>query len=143
MGSYLNVDGLSQIQNKIIELGKKGQRIENKALRAGAEIVRAEISEQAPRSDKPRKPTNGTQSWRTGEHAADHITASSVKKLNGSKVVEVGISRADTSHYFYLKFHEYGTVKMAPRPFMKRSLRLSRDRARAIMKNIYKKELGL
>lgn len=143
MGAYLEVDGMSQIQKRIIELGKKGKRIENKALREGAEIVRAKVSEQAPRSDKPRKPTEGTQSWRTGEHAVDHITASRVKMVNGSKVIEVGISRGDNSHYFYLKFHEYGTVKMPPRPFMRRSLRMSRDNARAIMRNVYKKELGL
>ncbi|WP_368657632.1 HK97-gp10 family putative phage morphogenesis protein [Metabacillus halosaccharovorans] len=143
MGAYLEVDGMSQIQKRIIELGKKGNKIENKALREGAEIVRAKVSEQAPRSDKPRKQKEGTQSWRTGEHAADHITASRVKMVNGSKVIEVGISRGDNSHYFYLKFHEYGTVKMPPRPFMRRSLRMSRDNARAIMRYIYKKELGL
>lgn len=143
MGASLEVDGLELIQKRINELGKKGQRIENKALREGAEIVRAKVSEQAPRSNKPRKATSGTQSWRTGEHAADHITASRIKKVNGSKVIEVGISRSDNSHYFYLKFHEYGTVKMPPRPFMRRSLRMSRDNARAIMRNVYKKELGL
>lgn len=143
MGAHLEVDGLSQIQKKILELGKKGQRIENKALTAGAEIVREKISEEAPRSDNPRKPTPGTQSWRTGEHATDHITASRVKKVDGFKVVEVGISKGDNSKYFYLKFHEYGTEKLPPQPFMNRSLKLSRTNAQAAIRTVYKKELGL
>lgn len=143
MGAYLEVDGMAQIKKKILELGKKGQRIENKALTSGAEIVRTKISQEAPRSNKPRQPAPGTQSWRTGEHAADHITASRVKKVDGVKVVEVGISKGDNSNYFYLKFHEYGTEKMPPRPFLNRSLRLSRDKARAEIRTVYKKELGL
>lgn len=143
MGASFEVDGIEAIQKRILELGRKGQTIENKALRAGAEIVRQKISEEAPRSNQPRQPSPGTQRWRTGEHAADHITASKVKKVDGFKIVEVGISRADNSEYFYLKFHEYGTEKMPPRPFLDRSLKLSRDKARAVIRTVYKKELGL
>lgn len=143
MGSYLDVDGMAVIQKKLAELGRKGQRIENQALSAGAEIVRDKISEEAPRSNQPRQPAPGTQRWRTGEHAADHITASKIKKVDGLKVVEVGISPGDNSEYFYLKFHEYGTAKMPPNPFMERSLKLSQTKAREAISGVFKKELGL
>lgn len=144
MGSYFDVEGMAEIHRKLLELGELGREIEAKAVSAGAEVVRKKISEEAPRSAKPRpKATHGTQTWRTGKHAADHITASRVKNVNGVKMVDVGISRGDNSKYYYLKFHEFGTAKMPPNPFMDRALELSKDKAQEEMADVFKEELGL
>lgn len=136
-------DGFARIQNLLSGLGRRKDDIENKALLAGAEVVRKKISEEAPRSNAPRKPTPGTQSWRTGEHAAEHISLGKVKNVDYSKVVEVGISRKDNSEYFYLKFREFGTVFQSPDPFIDRSLELSKNKAREAIQDVYKEELGL
>jgi HK97 gp10 family phage protein len=136
-------DGFARIQNILSGLGKKANTVENKAIAAGAEIVRKSISDEAPRSDQSRKPAPPTQTWRTGEHAADHITASKVKNVDYTKVVEVGISRGDNSEYFYLKFHEFGTAKMPPNPFIERALTQSKDKAKEAIKDVFKEELGL
>jgi HK97 gp10 family phage protein len=139
----MELQGMEQLLSKVNQLGKKGNRIENKALRAGGEIVRKEISDRAPRSDTPRQPSPGSQSWRTGEHAADNIEMSRVKTKDGMKIVEVGISRGDNSHYFYLKFHEYGTSKMAAQPFMYPATVESKTEVVEKMKAVLRGGLGL
>lgn len=98
-------------------LGNASERVVNKGLRSGGEIIRQETSARAPRSDIPRKP-GGKQTWRTGKHAADNIKLSKITKEDGMRVIRIGIQRGDTHKYFYLKFFEFGTSKMPAKPFV-------------------------
>lgn len=143
MPANMEIDGMGQIQAKIAALGRKGSRIENKALRGGGEILRDAISDRAPRSVHPRQPAPDTQLWRTGEHAADHITMSRVKTIYGMKVVDVGINKGDNSEYFYLKFFEWGTSKMPAQPFMAPAFEESHTAVVDKMKAILRDGLGL
>jgi HK97 gp10 family phage protein len=139
----VQLDGMKELLNRLQVLGKKAERIENEALKAGAEILREEISARAPRSSSPRQPKPKTQLWRTGEHAADHISISGVKKIDGVKSVTVGVQKGDNSHYFYLKFFEWGTSKMSARPFMAPALAAKQNEIIEQMKQVIKGGLGL
>ena len=118
MGAELEVSGFEELMHQLAQQGKKIDRITNKALRESAKVLRDEAARRAPRSDGPRKPTKN-QSWRTGQHAADHISISRVTMNQyGTKNVMVGVEKGDNSPYFYMKFLEWGTSNITPRPFL-------------------------
>ncbi len=138
-------EGMDELLKKLQELGTKASRLENQALQAGAKVVQKNISQRAPRSSQPRQPKESapSQTWRTGQHAADHIRLSRVKNKDGIKTVEVGVQKGDNSHYFYLKFKEWGTSKMQAEPFMEPAAEESRSDVIEAMKDVLKAGLGL
>jgi len=102
----IELQGLGDLLQTLQQLEQNVQRIENQALRAGAKIVQQEASRRAPRSRANKK------------HLADNIAISKIKSKGGVKHVEVGPTPGDNSEFFYGKFLEFGTSKMAARPFM-------------------------
>lgn len=127
----MELQGFDQLLKRIDELGRKGSRIENKALRAGAEVVQKESSKLAPRRKIAKK------------HLADNIQISKVKKRDGTKFIEVGPQKGDNSEFFYGKFLEWGTSKMSPRPFLGPALASKKDEAMEVMRKSLKDDLGL
>ncbi len=138
-------EGMDELLTKVQELGATAGRLENQAVQAGAKVVQTNISRRAPRSTQPRQPKESapSQSWRTGQHAADNIKISKVLKRNGVKTVQVGIQKGDNSHYFYLKFHEWGTSKMQAQPFMGPAAEESKSEVMDTMKSVLRAGLGL
>lgn len=122
----VTLEGLDELVRNLEQIGEKAGRVENEALRTGAEIVQAEAASKAPRSDL-NKP-----------HLADNIVISKVKTGEGGKYVEVGPTKGDHSLFFYGKFLEWGTSKMPARPFMFPALIQARDRAIAAMAEVIK-----
>ncbi|MEN6349335.1 MAG: HK97-gp10 family putative phage morphogenesis protein [Syntrophomonas sp.] len=118
MAEIVSLEGMDHIMARIEQLGKKATTVENHALKAGAAVVQKAISRRAPRSAAPRQPKPQTQMWRTGEHLADNIIITKVKRKQGIKYVEVGPTPGDNSPFFYGKFSEYGTSKMPAQPFV-------------------------
>ena len=100
----IDFSDIDRLQERLNEIGKKGAKLENEALLAGAEIINKEVVNNAPE--------------KTGK-AKKYLKVSKVTKEKGIKIVKIGISKADNSEAFYLKFHEYGTSKMSARPFMR------------------------
>jgi HK97 gp10 family phage protein len=105
-GVTISLHGLEQLFERVRELGIRGARIEGEALKAGAEIIRAEAAKRAPRSTADK------------QHMADNIKVSNVINKNGHRYVQVGPTRGDNSQFFYAKFIEWGTSKMPARPFL-------------------------
>ena len=97
----VELTGLDDLLKELNALSERiAARAENKALREGAEILRAAISKRAPH--------------RTGR-LSKSIEKSNVKRSKeGVKYIEVGPNRSA----FYGVFHEFGTVKMPAQPFM-------------------------
>lgn len=139
----LDIKGIDIIREKILELGRRGASVEGEALKAGGEVLRQAIEEKAPRSAVPRQPRPGTQSWRTGQHAADNIKVSKVLSKKGMKLVRVGIQPGDTSRYFYLKFKEWGSSKEQAEPFMEPARVESKSAIESAIKAKLKEGLGL
>lgn len=116
--------GLAEFQAKLKKLvsSEKNEAIAERALRAGAEILRAEIERRAPRSTHK------------GKHLADHVIVSKV--VNGN--IKVGFHK----DFFYARFLEWGTSKMKSQPFVEVSYNAVKDRIIAAMVEVYRKELA-
>jgi len=137
------MSGHEEIEAKIKKLNAQSNRVENKAMREGAKLLRDAFSERAPRGPSPRQPTSKSQRWRTGKHAADNIKVGNVRRDRGGKYVLVGVQKGDNSRYFYLKFHEWGTTKMPAKPFMEPTEREKRHEVLQKIRDELKAGLGL
>ncbi len=93
---------MDELLARLQSMGNIASKVENTALRAGAEVLKDSISKKAPRSSLNKK------------HLADHIGISSVKRREHIKIIEVG----PKPDYFYGAFLEWGTSKMTAKPFM-------------------------
>lgn len=131
MSVDLDFSDLDKLQKRLDEMGRKGSILENKALLAGAEVINKEVVKNAP--VRKKKSRNSKQ----------YLKVSKVTKEKGRKIVKVGISKADNSEAFYLKFHEWGTSKMAARPFMRPAFERKRKEALEATHKVIKEGLGL
>ncbi|MEJ9314649.1 HK97 gp10 family phage protein [Priestia megaterium] len=115
--------GLAEFQAKMKKLAiiEKNEAIAEKALRRGAEILRAEIERRAPRSKY------------NGKHLADHVIISNI--VNGK--IKVGFHK----DFFYARFLEWGTSKMPAQTFMEPAFNAVKDKIIAAMMEVYRKEL--
>ena len=128
MSVELDFSDIEKFQKRLEEIGKKGSKLENEALLAGAEVLNKEVIKNTPE--------------KTGK-AKKYLKVSKVTKEKGIKVVKVGISREDNSEAFYLKFHEFGTSKMSARPFMRPAFERKRKEALEKTHEVIRKGLGL
>ncbi|WP_026486811.1 HK97-gp10 family putative phage morphogenesis protein [Caldanaerobius polysaccharolyticus] len=121
----IKFEGMDELLRKVEELGKKGSRIENTALKTAGEYLAEEMKKEAP--------------VRTGE-LRDSIKASNAKTKQGQKYVEVG---PDETTNWRAKFIEFGTVKMKANPFMSRAYEKNKDKIQEIIAQKLKEGLGL
>lgn len=127
-GTGIDFSCIDDLQKKLEVMGRKGSKLENEALLAGAEIINKEIVNRAP--EKIGK-------------AKKHLKISKPKREKGIKVVKIGVNKSDNSEAFYLKFYEYGTSKQPARPFMRPAYERKRKEALEKTKEIIRKGLGL
>ena len=144
MSVELEFQGFEELMSALAEKGRNIDKISGKALKESAKVLRDEVKRRAPRSDGPRrKSEDGTQTWRTGEHAASHISISRVKTDKyGTKNVFVGVEKGDNSPYFYMKFQEWGTSKMAAQPFMLPAKEAMKDSVFKKQEEVLRKEVA-
>ncbi|MBA4543853.1 HK97 gp10 family phage protein [Thermoactinomyces daqus] len=120
--------GMDEMIIKLQQLGARAARVENAALRAGAEELQKTMSRNAPGpSDKKRK------------HLKENIQMSRVKQKDGVKAIEVGPGKES----FYAQFLEFGTSKMSPHPFVGPSIDESAPRVTEAMAEKLRKGIGL
>jgi HK97 gp10 family phage protein len=131
MASGIELEGMDGLIEKLQTMDTKADLIINDALNAGAKIILNGVIPKIPRSNL------------TKEHAADHIQISKVKKQDGVPYVLVGPNKGDTSKFFYLKFLEWGTVKMAARAPFGRTIAEEKDNVRNAMVKTLKEGLEL
>jgi HK97 gp10 family phage protein len=115
--------GLAEFQAKLKKLAniEKNEAIAEKALRRGAEILRAEIERRAPHSKY------------NGKHLADHVIVSNI--VNGK--IKVGFHK----DFFYARFLEWGTSKMPAQTFIEPAFNAVKDKIIAAMMEVYREEL--
>lgn len=124
----MNFPGLDEMIVKLQQLGAKGARVENSALRAGAEELQETMSRNAPGpSDKHRV------------HLKENIKMSRVKQKDGVKAIEVGPGKDS----FYAQFLEFGTSRMSPRAFVEPSIVEAAPRVTKAMADPLRKGIGL
>ncbi len=129
MGSSMDLQGFEKMQKRILELGKKGQRAENEALKAGGEVLSVAMADNVNRSD--------VRDW----HIQDNIIVSRVRNNDfNEKYVEVGVIKKLA---WRAKFLEFGTEKMSPRPFMEPAHDDAKNSMNRAMADILSRRLGL
>jgi HK97 gp10 family phage protein len=125
----MKISGFDEMTRRLHQLGNRASRVENNALRAGAEELQETMSRNAPGpSDKQRR-----------VHLKDNIQMGRVKQKEGAKVIEVGPGRES----FYAQFLEFGTSKMSPKPFVEPSVVESRNRVLRAMAEKLRQGIGL
>ncbi len=120
----LEIEGVDNVLKKLEELGAKGRRMENTALRRAGNRVKDAIQDETPVSTGNLKRS---------------IAVSNVRTKDGAKHVEVGPNKDG----WYGRFVEFGTVHIKANPFMSRGYEKSKEDAVRIIQEELKKELGL
>lgn len=118
----MELKGMDELLRKTEELGRKGSRIENKALREAGNLMAKEMRKEAPK--------------RTGE-LIESIEVSNVKTSKNIKRIEVG------PKVYWARFVNNGTSKMKSNPFMDRTYESNKKKAQDIIRVELIKGLGL
>ena len=126
----IELQGMQELLNSLTELGRRGSRIENKALLAAAKPILDEATSTSAFNDV------------SGEGRAG-LKISRVRSKGDTKHVLIGIEKGDISEIFYMKFLEFGTSKMPARPFLQPAYESKKGEAIRILKEEFQKGLGL
>ncbi|KON69639.1 hypothetical protein AKG34_13370 [Peribacillus butanolivorans] len=126
-----DVKGYEQIIKKIEELGRKGARVRNEAIRAGGEVFKEELEQAIPRTDINH------------EHLQDAIIVTDIKRTGGIPHVQVGSNKGEGTVGWKLHIIENGTMFMSPRAPVQKTLQASKTKVKQRMKEVMQKGLGL
>ncbi|MDV3428357.1 MAG: HK97 gp10 family phage protein [Bacillota bacterium] len=104
MAADIELNGMSELIEKLEATNAKAKSIENNALKAGAQPIFEDMKNTTAFKDK------------TGD-LRKALTVGKIKTKNGVKSIQIGIERGYVK-YFYGNFLEFGTSKMPARPFI-------------------------
>lgn len=136
MSGSIHIDNLGEIGRQAQALGKEAKGAVNKALLAGAKIIRADASVRIPRR-KPHRTDHG----RNSKHLADALEA---KVITDRKVAGVTVEGDfQNGPSYYVKFVEYGTTKMKKRQYIQKSAEAKENEALEAVASELKAQLGL
>lgn len=141
MAKMVRVEGLSQLQKAMQDLGRKtSNRIAVQAMRKGGAIVRDKARANAPVLTE-NTPYRRAGTLRKAIQARTKIgkngqtnTYVLVKGLSTKQILKFKGKTGKDSAYnprdpFYWRFVEFGTSKMAARPFMRPAFEQSKEKA--------------
>ena len=121
----MKLEGMGELEKKLIKMGKKANSIKNKAIKAAAEPILKDAKNEVSIDEGDLK---------------EGLAISGIKTKKDEKYVEVG---ALSSDLFYSKFLEFGTSKMPAKPFLQPSFENNMKLVEEIIKNELRKGLGL
>ncbi len=124
----MELQGMDELLSHLQSIGKNVSRIENQALKAGAQPVAEEMKSLVPVSSIDHK------------HIREDIHVSGVKSKDGVKYVEIGPGK-DTN--WRAKFLEFGTSKMPAKPFVQLSYEHNKSEVIQIITQKIREELGM
>jgi len=134
----VELSGMDEMLARLQGIGGNVKEAGEKALKKGAEVIRQAMSDGSPTG------TLNTQSWQykagkkyAVEHLKDNIIISKVKGVGVRRYVNVGAEK----HFFYAKFFEFGTVKMAAKPFMEPAFLAKRREALSAMAEVIREAI--
>ncbi|MEH6965342.1 HK97-gp10 family putative phage morphogenesis protein [Priestia megaterium] len=119
----INAKGMQELERKLHRLRRfnKDHRVANKALMAGARILRDEMERLAPKSPYPK------------EHLAEQVII--------GEIIEGRIRVSYHKDFFYGKFLEWGTSKMDKQPWMEVAYHNVKQKVLEAMAHVYREEL--
>ena len=135
--------GLNEMQKEIERLSTESElkALNKKIIKRAGEIGLQEAEGQIRKkaySSNPMK--SGRKGSRTGQHAADNVPKKGTTQ-SGNYGELVGWDRGDTSPFFYMKFHVWGTTMHKPKHFMLDAARPTYQALKEIAEEEYEKTL--
>lgn len=94
--------------------------VNRKIVERSSAVVKAAMEKRIPMSGDNSK--SGKKGVRPGGHARKNVPVSAIKFDGAAASAEVGWKLSDNSEYFYMKFVNWGTTKMAPREFIQSAI---------------------
>lgn len=122
------LQGMDELLSRLEAMNTKASRIENDALKAAAEPLKAEMESLVRVSPK------------NDYHIKEDIQISSVKTKDGVKSIEVGPGKKTN---WRAKFLEFGTSKMTAIPFMAPAFEHKKREIQETIKQKLREALGL
>ncbi|WP_418613965.1 HK97-gp10 family putative phage morphogenesis protein [[Ruminococcus] torques] len=119
------------------ELKELNKKIVKKAGKIAQEEAKGQIKKKAY-SENPMK--SGRKGSRTGQHAADNVPKKAATQ-SGNYGEVIGWEVSDTSPFFYMKFHEWGTSIHKPKEFMLEAAHATYPQLKQIAEEEYEKVL--
>lgn len=135
--------GLDEMQREIEKLATESEvkKLNKKIVKQAGSVGMQEAEERIRKNAYSKNPMrSGRKGNRTGQHAADNIPEKGSTR-NGSYGETIGWERGDTSPWFYMKFHEWGTTKHKPKKFMLESAPPTYKALKKIAEEEYQKAL--
>jgi HK97 gp10 family phage protein len=117
----LQLHGMQELLRQLERMGTEAEQVKKDALLAGAEMVKKAASEKAPRD--------------SGK-LSENIVISDIKE---DGTVDIGPDR----DRFYGLFLEFGTSKMAAKPFLQPAFEENKVQVQQKMADVIRRELGL
>jgi HK97 gp10 family phage protein len=128
----VEVSGFEEISRNLQALGDKKNRVENRAVRAGAEIVAEKMREIVAVSDIKSAGY---------KHIKDDIQISGIRRAKeGTPIVMVGPGKETA---WRAKFLEFGTINMPPQAFISVAAQLTATLVQAAIVRELRRGLGL
>lgn len=139
----MRFEGLEETYREIQKLSTEAElkELNKKIVKKAGEIAQEEAKGQIKKkaySENPMK--SGRKGSRTGQHAADNIPKKAATQ-SGNYGELIGWDRDDTSPFFYMKFHEWGTTMHKPKRFMLDAARPTYAALKEIAEEEYEKVL--
>ena len=139
IGASFDLSGINARLDRVTKAANKSTR---KAAQAGAQVYHDELKARVPMSAKPHK--SGKKTYNPGTLRRAIYQAFVEDESNeGQATYRVSWNK---THAFYGKFLEYGTSKMAAKPFLRPGYDSAHPRAlsavRQVMREEIEKELG-
>jgi len=113
MSTQISIDQIGEVGRQAAALGAEATPAINAALLEGAKIIAGEACVRIPRNPKHRATKKIS-----AQHLADVVKAEIVTKR---RVAGVTVAGGFNGPSFYIKFVEYGTVKMKARKYIAKS----------------------
>lgn len=130
MSDSINFDCIDNLSEKLKSMGRKGIKIQDRALTKSGEIILNEMKKTSKFQDRTGKLRKG-------------LKISKPKTIKGVRTVKIGIQKDDNSEIFYGKFIEFGTTNgkrsIPPRPYMRPAFEKKKDEALEITKQEIRK----
>lgn len=125
----ISITGLADLEKRLEELPDRlAKNVLSGAIRAGAVVIQKEASRLAPQSSEPHKLGKGAKAIEIQPgFLKKSIRVRKAPRSKASRPVEYWVYASKKAWYW--KFVEFGTSKMASKPFMRPAFDSMKERA--------------
>lgn len=126
----VKVDGVRELRSKLAGLRTgMDRRIVSDALRAGAEVIKADAGQRAPMAAAPHRLAGRKGKWVSPGFLRSQIRITTRRRNETDHFASVSINVRGAA--FYWRFLEFGTRFIRPRPFLRPAFEMRKYEALA------------